>query len=537
MAKPHDADPGAPKHRPLPSVDMALLPHELRALRVRQAMVAVLGLMLVAAALGLTVARPWLSSLVHEGEAAITDEPWPGERPRAPATGEQPAFDPALAASAAKPAQAAAPAPPDAPAPQPAIALAAAGNEPAAMAAAAEPAAEPPAAAAASQRPSGTTRSVRPFGQARGFRDALVKAGASGADADALIAAFAKLVDFRHAQPEDELVLERSPSGALLALEYRASITERYRAERGADGHFKAARVHVEVEHHRIAKGGYLSDSLGQALQALGLGPGVAGMFVEAFEGKIDFKKQARQGDSFKLLLEEDRIEGHSLGYSRVHALEYKGARGEMRAFWFEPSPGKGEFYDENGRALHGGWLRTPLRYDHISSGFDMHRRHPILKRIMPHQGIDYAAAPGTTVWAAADGVVSFAGRRGPNGNLIAIKHGGGFETFYAHLSRIARGIKRGVHVKQRQPIGAVGSTGRSTGPHLHFALKRRGTLIDPAPQLNGPGKPLPASLLPKFKHQVAALKRELAAIALAPAPAPAAAQQSDDFHDDSVDL
>jgi murein DD-endopeptidase MepM/ murein hydrolase activator NlpD len=223
-----------------------------------------------------------------------------------------------------------------------------------------------------------------------------------------------------------------------------------------------------------------------------------------------------------------------------VHALEYKGARsGELRAYWFEPEPGDGDFFDESGRAMHGGWLRTPLRYDYISSRFNLRRKHPILKRVMPHEGIDYAAAPGTTVWAAAEGVVTFVGRRGANGNLVAIQHSGGYETFYAHLLRVAHGLAHGTHVKQRQAIGAVGSTGRSTGPHLHFALKRQGHMIDPATQLNGPGKPLPEAVLPKFKRAAAQLKHDLGAIPLAAAPAPVGgdAEPSEDFHEDAVDL
>jgi murein DD-endopeptidase MepM/ murein hydrolase activator NlpD len=157
----------------------------------------------------------------------------------------------------------------------------------------------------------------------------------------------------------------------------------------------------------------------------------------------------------------------------------------------------------------------------------------------MPHEGIDYAAAPGTTVWAAADGTVTFAGFRGPNGNLVALQHSGGFETFYAHLLHIGSGIKPGVHVHQRQPIGQVGTTGRSTGPHLHFALKRHGNFVDPITQLNGPGKLLSEALMPKFKRIVVQLKRELAAIPLAPAPAPSGETQepSDDFHEDPIDL
>jgi murein DD-endopeptidase MepM/ murein hydrolase activator NlpD len=539
MAKPHDADDGSPKHRPLPSVDMALLPHELRALRVRQIMAALLGLLLVTTTLALTLARPWLSALLHGGPS-LEEDAWPSERAVAPAAATPVVCEPARTATAGaaapSPAVAAATAPP-----QPAIALAAVAAPVAPVAGDALPL--PPDdgfALPARGEPTAIGRVTRRFGQARGFRDALIKADIASADADAMIGAFAKLVDFRRAQPEDELVLEHEPSGKLSALEYRASITERYRAERKPEGGFKAARVKVDVERRRVAKGGYLSDSLGKALEALGLKSSVAGMFVEAFEGKIDFKKQARQGDSFKVLLEEDYIEGQLQGYGRVHALEYKGARsGEARAFWFEAEPGNGDFYDENGRAMHGGWLRTPLRYDHISSGFDLRRRHPILKRIMPHEGIDYAAAQGTTVWAAAEGTVTFAGRRGPNGNLVAIEHAGGYQSFYAHLMRTAHGITRGAHVKQRQPIGAVGSTGRSTGPHLHFALKRGGRLVDPATQLNGPGKPLPEAVLPKFKHIAAQLKHELAAIPLAAAPAPAGSDQEpgDDFHEDSVDL
>jgi hypothetical protein len=157
----------------------------------------------------------------------------------------------------------------------------------------------------------------------------------------------------------------------------------------------------------------------------------------------------------------------------------------------------------------------------------------------VPHLGIDYAAPPGTTVGAAADGLVTFAGARGANGNLVSIKHATGYETYYAHLLRTARGIVRGARVKQRQPIGAVGSTGRSTGPHLHFALKRGGRFIDPASQLNGPGRPLPEAHIPKFKRHSAQLKRDLADIALAAAPAPAGEPPApvEEFSEEPIDL
>src|SRR5690606_24640269 len=141
----------------------------------------------------------------------------------------------------------------------------------------------------------------------------------------------------------------------------------------------------------------------------------------------------------------EERIGDQMLGYGTIHAVEVRGQRlGEHRAYWFEPREDLADFYDPSGRAVHGGWLRTPLRYDHISSPFNPRRRHPILRRIVPHNGVDYAAATGTPVWAAADGVVTFVGARGASGNLVSLRHENGYETHYAHLHRFAAGLERG---------------------------------------------------------------------------------------------
>ena len=548
MAKSEDGGETSPTHRPLPSIGMALLPHERRAQRSRQIALGFFGLLLAAGALAATVGRPWLTSLMP-GRDAEAEGAWGQQGTAAP----PPPLEEAQPTAAPQPDQ-----PPQAEEDGPLLAappsdesaivpsVADAPFQPSELVGAADVASDGLGVSAAAVAPNERgipgipgAREVRRIGKARGFRDALVKAGVNSADADALVTALDKLVDFRHAQPEHELVLERDSAGRLQAFEYRASVTERFSATRQANQGWKGAQINVPVEHRRIARGGYVSDSLGRALDALGLKNSLAGLFVEAFEGKIDFKKHAREGDSFKLIVEEQYVDGQLLGYGKVQALEYRGARvGEARAFWFDTDKG-GDFYDENGRGLHGGWLRTPVRYDHISSPFNLRRKHPILKRIMPHEGIDYAASPGTTVWAAADGVATFVGPRGANGNLIALEHAGGYETFYAHLSRISRGIVRGAHVRQRQAIGAVGSTGRSTGPHLHFALKRRGRFVDPGTQLNGPGKPLPEALQTKFKRLASQLKHELGAIRLAAAPAPAdkGTKVDDEFHDESLDL
>jgi murein DD-endopeptidase MepM/ murein hydrolase activator NlpD len=534
MSKLEDGRGELPK---LPSVEMALLPHEVRAARARNALIAGSAVAMLIGG-GVLAAVPqlleWSKQVPGESHAA-----WPSEQGGSASpsvlvpSGDGGVAGPAITALAAIEDNAA-----------PAEELEAMATEELVQAivpATPEglPGLQPPGAAMAADAVV-DNRTVKSFGRARGFRDAVVRGGATGEDADAITEALGKLVNFRRCKPEDELTFERNGNGQLMGFEYRTSITERYRAERGMNGKFVGKQIEVPVEYRRIARGGYVSDSLGRAVEAVGLGSGLASALVEAFEGKIDFKKQTRAGDSFRLVVDEQIVEGKSLGYGPVLAVEYRGERcGTATAYWFAPTGEAGDFYDESGRALHGGWLRTPLRYDHISSPFDPKRRHPILKKVMPHHGVDYAAAPGTTVWAAADGVITFAGARGPNGNLVSIKHPGGYETHYAHLLRISRGMKPGVPVKQRQPIGAVGSTGRSTGPHLHFALKRSGKFIDPVKQLNGPGRPLSASHLPEFKKQVARLKRDLAATTLAAAPVPDGQRPSpgEVFHEDSLDL
>lgn len=365
------------------------------------------------------------------------------------------------------------------------------------------------------------TRTVRPFGNAIGFRPALTNAGLSGEEADAVIAALDDVMDFRRCRPDHQLVIDRGADGRLRRFEYRASITQVYEATRDDEGTLIGRQVEVPVERIRIRRGGTIASSLGGALERAGLGRTLVGVFVEVFERHVSFATDTRAGDTFRIIVDEERIGDQMLGYGTIHAVEVRGQRlGEHRAYWFEPREDLADFYDPSGRAVHGGWLRTPLRYDHISSPFNPRRRHPILRRIVPHNGVDYAAATGTPVWAAADGVVTFVGARGASGNLVSLRHENGYETHYAHLHRFAAGLERGDRVRQRQVIGYVGSTGRSTGPHLHFGLKRNGRFIDPQAELNGPGRMMPAAYLTRFRRHVRALDAELERIPVAPAPA-----------------
>ncbi|UCF48395.1 MAG: M23 family metallopeptidase [Myxococcales bacterium] len=356
------------------------------------------------------------------------------------------------------------------------------------------------------------------FGGVPSFRGALLNAGLEAEECAAVEEALQHIVDFRRCRPEHKLIVERDENAELKHFEYHPSATEFVEVFRGEDGSFRAEQIRIKVERTPIARAASVETSIGDGLVGLGLPAGLATFFVEAFEGRINFALQARKGDVFRIVVDEEQVDGEFLRYGRVHALEYDGQRtGKVQAFYYEAGNAPGQFYDDTGRAMQGGWLRTPLRYDRLSSRFNPRRFHPILKRTMPHLGVDYAAATGTPVWAAADGRVKFAGRKGPNGNLVIIRHGGGFETAYAHLHRIRGGIRPGKFVKQRELIGFVGSTGRSTGPHLHFGLKKYTRFVDPLTELNGPGQRMAARDLSSYKNTVADWRTQLSSIDNAP--------------------
>ena len=487
MSQQDTPDEGAPSAdplaRPLPSVDMPLLRGQVRAQRTRR----MAGLGVVAlAALGLAAYGVW------QGASA-----WLAEAP-----------EPDPVASA--------PIDPTEPLPEEAF------EEDTGDALMVEDEEIPEAVELEPRVPDGATRTATTFGQAMGFRPALLRAGLTAEEAIAIEQALTDVVDFRRCRPDDRIVFERDAEGTLLSFEYHDENTSFAQVTHDGEA-YTAERVQLEVRREQVTRGGTIRSSLGEAVMRAGLDRTHAGLFVEVFDGKVNFSTQARAGDVFRVVLDEEFIEDRRIGYGRVQALEYVGERaGTLRAFWFEPNGRRGDWYGEDGRAIRGGWLRVPCRYDRVSSPFDPRRMHPILRRIHPHNGVDFAASTGTPVYAAADGEVIWAGPKGPNGNLISIRHADGYTSHYAHLHQIQRGIRRGVRVEQRQLIGTVGTTGRSTGPHLHFGLKRRGRFIDPMAVINGPGRRLPGGQLARFRRVKAGLIARLEALELdAPTPPP----------------
>lgn len=228
--------------------------------------------------------------------------------------------------------------------------------------------------------------------------------------------------------------------------------------------------------------GGVVESSLSEDWIRVGLNQTLLSQLADIFSWEIDFHKDIRQGDTFKLLYEEKSRKGkESKASFRILAAELINAGQKFFAIYFEKEKGKGSYYDLDGRTLARAFLRFPLEFSSISSQFSHSRFHPILKVDRPHNGVDFTAKRGTPVRAVADGKILYAGwRKGGYGRMIEIKHDSIYATRYAHLQGLARGIRRGVTVQKGQIIGYVGSSGRSTGAHLHFELYRDQEYVDP---------------------------------------------------------
>jgi murein DD-endopeptidase MepM/ murein hydrolase activator NlpD len=228
---------------------------------------------------------------------------------------------------------------------------------------------------------------------------------------------------------------------------------------------------------------------------------------------RVDFQRDIREGDSASVVFERLRgPDGELLRHGRVlHATLT--LSGRDIAIWRREADGQVHWYDSAGRPLAGGLLRTPLDGARISSRFGM-RRHPILGYSRMHRGVDFAAPTGTPVYAAADGVVESVRRERGYGNVVRLRHQGGMMTLYAHLSRFAPGMRAGVRVRQGQTIGRVGSTGMSTGPHLHYEIHIAGRAVNPATAAPPPPPALAGRAAAEFHAARRALSAQIALLA-----------------------
>lgn len=201
---------------------------------------------------------------------------------------------------------------------------------------------------------------------------------------------------------------------------------------------------------------------------------------AEVFGWDVDFTTDIREGDSFKVMYEQRSLNGEFAKPGKILAAWFENQGQKYWAILYKDPTGKEKYYDLEGRSVARQFLKSALDYTYVSSLFTNRRINPVTKKLKPHLAVDFAAPTGTPVFTTGDGKISYAGWKGGYGNYIEIKHEGLYITQYAHLSKIAKGIKTGINVKQGQAIGYVGSTGISTGPHLHFAISKNGTPLNP---------------------------------------------------------
>lgn len=226
---------------------------------------------------------------------------------------------------------------------------------------------------------------------------------------------------------------------------------------------------------------------------------------ADVFSGSIDFDSDLQPGDSFEAVFEKATRDGEFAGYGSILAARFVADGQEHQAFrWTNPATGKEDYYDEDGRSLKRFFLKSPLKFEvRVTSGFSRRRLHPVHRTYRPHLGIDYGAPHGSAVVSVANGVVVSAGWAGGGGNQVRIRHSGGYESYYLHLSSFARGIRAGTRVTQGQVIGRVGSTGTATGAHLDYRLRRNGVFVNPRVEHAKlpPGEPIPVAHLPAFRQ------------------------------------
>ena len=272
-------------------------------------------------------------------------------------------------------------------------------------------------------------------------------------------------------------------SGNFSSLALELSTTDKVVIAAAADG-FSAKLDSLPTVKKVYLRSGVIGSSLAQAAQDLGLGYEVVDDLVDLFGDRIVFHRDVRKGDRFSIKYEQIELaDGRVVGSGRIISAVIENKSKQHYVLGSEVKHGKGKkfaYFNEKGEPLGNGFLRYPLKYTRVSSVFNKSRFHPVLKRRRPHNGVDFAAPTGTPVRATGPAVVQFAGRKGAAGIMIKLKHSKKYQTAYLHLSRLAKGMKKGASVTRGQVIGYVGTTGRSTGPHLHYSFYVNGKYVDP---------------------------------------------------------
>jgi murein DD-endopeptidase MepM/ murein hydrolase activator NlpD len=377
---------------------------------------------------------------------------------------------------------------------------------------------------------------------------ALAASGVSKSEALRLVHAFDGVRSFDDCGQKDTFLLAREKaSGRIIAFEYATSPSDVWQAKgRETDpssnpneppppAELEVRKLELHPAKKRVAVALTVGADLRASIVGAGLDDDLLPMLDDALEGHAELT-DLHPGARLRILALEDRIDGEFVRYEALEAVEYVPTAFDakpLRVYFFakeptvtwlarsakqhESSKAPSFYYDAKGRQpMHGGW-KSPVPFARIASRFNPKRMHPVLHVVMPHNGVDFAAPPGTPVYVTAEGTVKSVGNGGPCGNMVQVTHANNFTSAYCHLSRFASGLHAGQHVEARQLVGYVGATGRTTGPHLHFAVKRGEAFIDPlALKLDGV-RVVPLGDRAEFERQRAELDLALDEVPLPP--------------------
>lgn len=316
---------------------------------------------------------------------------------------------------------------------------------------------------------------------------------------------------FRQLAPGKIISAQVATDGSLVALNFplngerdSALLIER------ADDDFNAEIRELQLDTQIRMQSAVIRHSLFGAADEAGIPESVALGLAEIFGGDIDFHRDLRRGDRFSVIYETVSHQGRPVRAQRILAAEFVNDGRTFHAFWFEDKEGRGGYYTADGRSVKKAFLRSPLEFSRISSGFSNARLHPVLGTMRAHRGIDYAAPTGTRVRTTGDGVIDFVGTQGGYGKVVIVRHAADKTTLYAHLSGFAPGIKKGKRVAQGETIGYVGATGLASGPHLHYEFRVAGIHRNPLTIALPSAAPLAQSQLPAFRTNAESLLAQI---------------------------
>ncbi|MCX8118698.1 MAG: M23 family metallopeptidase [Desulfobacterota bacterium] len=327
------------------------------------------------------------------------------------------------------------------------------------------------------------------------FSDSLRRSGIPPDRVDQIVGLLKPLIDFRRLKA-GHFRYTADEAGEMVAFVFEAGPIEIYEIDRGPQG-YVARRKEVPLQTRLERVEGVIRSSLFEAMEAAGEKETLVLSVADILSAEIDFYKEVKEGDRFRILVEKAYKGGEFIRYGLIHAIEFHRGERVIRGIHFE-----GDYYNERGLSLKKAFLKSPLRFTRISSRFSRARKHPILGGLLPHYGVDYAAPEGTPVWAVADGVVVSCGWGGGFGKQVVLDHRNGYKTYYGHLSRFGPRIRKGVQVKQKEVIGYVGSTGLSTGPHLDYRLAKDGRFRNPLSEKFPLGHPIDPRKMEGFQQR-----------------------------------